>query len=104
MKFDKEHFDILRKISKNSKISQRSLSGELKLSLGKINYCLSKLKEKGLIKIKNFKNNKNKMEYLYLLTPKGINTKMILSINFLKSKSKEYEELQKELNQLGKNK
>jgi len=60
--------------------------------------------KKNLIKIKNFKNNKNKIEYLYLLTPKGINTKMILTINFLKTKSKEYEELQKELKQLGKNK
>ena len=97
MKFDKEHFDILRKISKNSKISQRSLSGELKLSLGKINYCLSKLKEKGLIKIKNFKNNKNKIQYLYLLTPKGVSQKADLTIQFMKLKMKEYDELKKEM-------
>ena len=95
MKFDKEHFDILRKISKNSKISQRSLSGELKLSLGKINYCLSKLKEKGLIKIKNFKNNKNKIQYLYLLTPRGVSQKADLTIKFMKLKMKEYDELKK---------
>ena len=97
IKFNKEHFDILRKISKNSKISQRSLSGELKLSLGKINYCLSKLKEKGLIKIKNFKNNKNKIQYLYLLTPKGVSQKADLTIKFMKLKMKEYDELKKEM-------
>ena len=97
IKSDKEHFDILRKISKNSKISQRSLSGELKLSLGKINYCLNKLKEKGLIKIKNFKNNKNKVQYLYLLTPKGISQKADLTIKFMKLKMKEYDELKKEM-------
>ena len=97
IKFDKEHFDILRKISKNSKISQRSLSGELKLSLGKINYCLSKLKEKGLIKIKNFKNNKNKIQYLYLLTPRGVSQKADLTIKFMKLKMKEYDELKKEV-------
>ena len=97
IKFNKEHFDILRKISKNSKISQRNLSRELKLSLGKINYCLNKLKEKGLIKIKNFKNNRNKIKYLYLLTPKGVAQKTDLSIRFMKLKMKEYDELKKEV-------
>ena len=97
IKFNKEHFDILRKISKNSKISQRNLSRELKLSLGKINYCLNKLKEKGLIKIKNFKNNRNKIKYLYLLTPKGVAQKTDLTIRFMKLKMKEYDELKKEV-------
>ena len=97
MKFDKEHFDILRKISQNSKISQRNLSKDLKLSLGKINYCLSKLKEKGLIKIKNFKSNKSKIGYLYLLTPKGVVQKTDLTIKFMKLKMKEYDELRKEV-------
>ena len=97
MKIDKEHFDILRKISKNSKISQRILSGELKLSLGKINYCLKGLKQKGLIKINNFKQHKDKFQYTYLLTPKGIAEKTRLTVNFMKVKMKEYDELQKEL-------
>ena len=96
-KFDKEHFGILRKLSKNSKISQRHLAGELSLSLGKINYCLGKLKDKGLIKIKNFSKNKNKVRYLYLLTPKGIAEKTDLTIKFMKLKMKEYEELKKEI-------
>ena len=97
IKFNKEHFEILRKIAKNSKVSQRNLSKELKLSLGKINYCLNKLKEKGLIKIKNFKNNRNKIKYLYLLTPKGVSQKTDLTIKFMKLKMKEYGELKKEM-------
>tara|TARA_Y100000590_G_C15178591_1_gene810330 strand:+ start:299 stop:613 length:315 start_codon:yes stop_codon:yes gene_type:complete len=104
MKNNNEKLNILRIIEKKPKIKQRQIANELGFSLGKLNYCLRALKKKGLIKIKNFKNNKNKIEYLYLLTPKGINAKMNLTVNFLKSKSKEYEELQKELNQLGKNK
>jgi len=97
IKFNKEHFEILRKIAKNSRVSQRNLSKELKLSLGKINYCLNKLKEKGLIKIKNFENNKNKIKYLYLLTPKGVAQKTDLTIKFMKLKMQEYDELKKEM-------
>jgi EPS-associated MarR family transcriptional regulator len=97
IKFNKEHFEILRKIAKNSQVSQRNLSKELKLSLGKINYCLNKLKEKGLIKIKNFENNKNKIKYLYLLTPKGVAQKTDLTIKFMKLKMQEYDELKKEM-------
>ena len=66
-----EHFEILRKLNKDSSLSQRELAKKLGLSLGKVNYCLIALKEKGLIKINNFKN-KNKSSYLYILTPKGI--------------------------------
>ena len=66
-------------------------------SLGKLNYCINALKLKGLIKIKNFKNNKNKIKYLYLLTPKGLSKKARLTINFMKIKMIEYEELKKEL-------
>ena len=64
--------------------------------MGKLNYLLNALK-KGLIKIKNFKNNKNKINYIYILTPKGITKKSLLTINFMKRKIKEYEELKKEL-------
>ena len=95
-KFKKEHFGILRKISKNSEISQRDLANDLELSLGKINYCLGELKNKGLIKIKNFKKHKNKAQYLYLLTPKGIAEKTDLTVKFMKLKMKEYDELKNE--------
>ena len=66
-------------------------------SLGKLNYCLKRLNEKGLVKIKNFKKNPNKLNYVYLLTPKGINEKTKLTINFMKRKMKEYDELKKEI-------
>lgn len=97
MKNNQENLDLLRKISKQPKVSQRILANELGFSLGKLNYCLNSLRKKGLIKIKNFKNNKNKLNYIYTLTPKGIAKKTILTVNFMKRKMREYEELKKEL-------
>lgn len=94
---DQDQFEVLRKINKKSDITQRELSSSLGLSLGKINYCLSALKEKGFIKIKNFKKSKNKMKYMYVLTPDGISEKTKLTINFMKQKMKEYEDLKKDL-------
>ena len=102
MKNNNEKLNILRIIEKKPKFNQRKIADELGFSLGKLNYCLRALKKKGLIKIKNFKSNRNKLRYLYLLTPKGINTKMLLTLRFLKTKSKEYEELQEELHELKK--
>ena len=67
------------------------------LSLGKLNYCLNAIKNKGFIKIENFKNNPNKVNYIYILTPKGISEKAKLTINFMKKKIKEYEELRAEI-------
>tara|TARA_Y200000002_G_scaffold343247_1_gene315608 strand:+ start:1561 stop:1866 length:306 start_codon:yes stop_codon:yes gene_type:complete len=92
-----EHFEILRKVEKNPKSSQRELAKELGLSLGKLNYCLKALKDKGLIKINNFKKNENKERYFYILTPKGLVEKTKLTINFMKRKMQEYDELKKEL-------
>lgn len=92
-----EYLDILRKIHKNPETTQRKIADDLGLSLGKINYCLVKLKEKGVIKINNFANNPKKYKYIYLLTPKGISLKTKLTINFMKKKMKEYDELKKEL-------
>ena len=97
MEKNQDNLDLLRKISKKPKVSQRILANELGFSLGKLNYCLKALKKKGLIKIKNFKNNKNKINYIYVLTPKGITKKAKLTLNFMKRKMKEYEELKKEL-------
>jgi len=92
-----DYFNLLRKISKKPKASQRELAKDLGFSLGKLNYCLNKLKQKGLLKIKNFKNNKNKLNYIYLITPRGISEKTRLTINFMKRKMKEYDELKEEL-------
>ena len=92
-----EFFDILRKIHKDPEASQRELAKELGLSIGKLNYCLKALKEKGFIKIQNFNKNPKKVKYLYYLTPKGVLKKTKVTINFMKRKMIEYEELKKEL-------
>ena len=95
---NEDFFKILRKIQTKPDSSQRELAEDLGFSLGKLNYCLRQLQIKGLIKIKNFEKNKNKMQYAYLLTPKGISAKTRLTINFMKLKMKEYDELHSELN------
>lgn len=97
MSKDQNHLDILRQIDKNPKTNQRSLAKNLGLSLGKLNYCLKELNKKRLIKMANFSKNKKKLSYIYLLTPKGILKKTELTYIFLKKKSAEYEELQKEV-------
>ncbi len=97
MENNQDHFEILRKINKKSQYSQRELAQELGFSLGKLNYCLKELQKKGLIKIKNFKKNPNKINYLYFLTPKGLSQKTKLTINFMKRKMREYDELKKEM-------
>ena len=98
-----DELNLLRLLDKHPEQSQRKIAEELGLSLGKLNYCIKALKNKGLIKIKNFKKNNNKLHYLYLLTPKGIKTKAKMTLNYLIKKSKEYEELKKELGEINKN-
>ena len=97
-----DYFDVMRKIDNNQKITQRELAKELGFSLGKLNYCLKSLKEKGLVKIGNFKKNPNKLNYFYILTAKGISEKMKLTINFMKRKMAEYDQLKNELKELKK--
>ena len=97
MKDSQDHFNVLRTIEKNPNSTQRELAGNLGFSLGKFNYCLKALKKKGLVKINNFRNNKNKLNYIYILTPKGIKEKTSLTLNFMKIKMKEYDELKKEI-------
>ena len=92
--------DLLRKLESNPKFTQRELSREMGVSLGKINYCMKKLTEKGLIKLTNFTRNPNKMSYAYLLTPSGVEEKSRLTFSFLKRKISEYEVLKKEINTL----
>ena len=96
-KSNQDHFEILRKISKKPEVSQRQLASELGFSLGKLNYCLKELQYKGLIKIQNFKKNKKKINYLYILTPQGISSKTKLTITFMQKKMKEYDELKSEI-------
>ena len=97
MKDNQDLLNLLRKIKNNPTYSQRELAGELGFSLGKLNYCLKALKSKGLIKIDNFRKNPNKANYIYVLTPKGIVEKTKLTINFMKRKMREYDELKEEL-------
>ena len=97
MKDNLDHFELLRKIKSKPNSSQRELASDLGFSLGKLNYCLKALKDKGLIKIKNFQNNPNKLRYVYILTPKGISEKTKLTLNFMKKKMKEYDELKAEM-------
>ena len=102
MKNKQDHFEVLRKIQASPKASQRELAEDLGFSLGKINYCLKALQEKGLVKIKSFSKKDDKVKYFqqYILTPKGIAERTKLTINFMKRKMKEYDELKKELKDL----
>ena len=96
----KIHLELLRKLEENPEYTQRELSQEMGVSLGKINYCMKKLIEKGWIKLSNFSHNPNKVGYIYLLTPKGIEQKGSLTISFLKIKLQEYEMLKNEISKL----
>jgi EPS-associated MarR family transcriptional regulator len=92
-----DYLNLLRKIKNKPEASQRELAEELGFSLGKLNYILKSLKIKGLIKIRNFEKNRKKLNYIYLLTPKGIAEKTKLTMNFMKRKMQEYDELKKDL-------
>ncbi|MAV76778.1 MAG: MarR family EPS-associated transcriptional regulator [Candidatus Marinimicrobia bacterium] len=98
MKNEQDHFEVLRKIQKTPRSSQRELAEQLGFSLGKLNYCLKSLQKKGLVKLQNFQKKTNKISYLrYVITSKGISRRTKLTINFMKRKMKEYDELKKEL-------
>ena len=98
------YLDILRSIQKEPDITQRKMATSLGFSLGKLSYCLKSLQQKGYVKINNFKKSKKKNGYIYKLTPSGISEKTKLTINFMKRKMAEYEELKKELNETNINK
>ena len=97
MKNNQDHFDVLRKVKSKPQSTQRELANELGFSLGKLNYCLNALKTKGWIKMRNFVKNSNKINYIYVLTPRGITAKTKLTLNFMKQKMKEFGELKKEI-------
>jgi MarR family transcriptional regulator, temperature-dependent positive regulator of motility len=94
---NEDDFRLLRLIESSPEISQREISKKSSLSLGKVNYCLKSLSEKGLIKIKRFSRSERKVGYIYVLTPKGIKTKSLMTIDFLRQKLAEYEVLQDEI-------
>jgi EPS-associated MarR family transcriptional regulator len=95
-------YQLLNLLSNKPAMSQRAMAASLGLSLGKINYALKALMEKGLVKAEEFYNSKNKRAYSYILTPKGMEEKAAVTLRYFKKKMEEYEELQKELSQLKK--
>lgn len=94
------HLKILRLIEANPDLSQRAIASRIGISLGKTNYCLQALIDKGFVKVKNFSRNPNKLSYAYLLTPMGMQEKLRITRNFLKRKQAEYEALEQEIAQL----
>ena len=93
-------YQILKRLQEDPNISQRDLAKDLEISVGKANYCIQGLIEKGWVKAKNFRNSDNKLAYAYLLTPKGIEEKARVTVSFLKYRMKQYEEMEKEIQQL----
>lgn len=98
--YEENHLKVLRLLEADPGLSQRDLSQALGISLGKTNYCMRALLDKGLIKMQNFKNSGNKLGYAYLLTPAGIAAKTDLTRRFLKIKVREYEVLRREIEEL----
>jgi EPS-associated MarR family transcriptional regulator len=97
---DETLFHVLRTLEANPRTSQRELADSMGMSLGKANYCLKALLDKGLIKMQNFRNSRNKLAYAYLLTPAGVAAKTSLTARFLKRKMAEYEALRVEIEEL----
>ncbi len=97
---DETHYKLLKRLEVDPHISQRELAKELGISLGKVNYCLRGLADKGWIKARNFKNSHNKMAYAYLMTPAGLQEKARITVRFLRRKVQEHEQLHQEIEEL----
>jgi EPS-associated MarR family transcriptional regulator len=97
---DEVRYKLLKLLAANPQASQREVSRALGISLGKVNYCLNSLIAKGWIKSSNFKNSRNKMAYMYLLTPRGLRGKARVTLRFLRRKTREYEALRGEIRQI----
>ena len=97
---DEYRYKILKILATNPEISQRDLAKKLDISLGRVNFCLKALIEKGLLKASNFRNNQNKLAYMYLLTPQGLEEKTVITARFLKLKLQEHAKLQAEIEEL----
>lgn len=97
---DEYRYKILKLVEANPAISQRELAKELGVSLGKANFCLKALVDVGMVKVSNFRNSKNKLGYMYLLTPSGVEAKASVTLRFLKQKVQEHDALIKEIEEL----
>ena len=97
---EESHLKVLRLLESNPRMNQRDLSKAMGISLGKTNYCIKALLDKGLIKMQNFRNSQNKLAYAYLLTPAGVEAKARITVQFLKNKLQEYERLRIEIEML----
>ena len=97
---DEYRYRILKLLEADPQASQRRIADELDISLGRVNYCLKALIDKGLVKVNNFRNSDNKRGYLYLLTPRGLEEKAVVTARFLRLKLNEYETLKRELEEL----
>jgi EPS-associated MarR family transcriptional regulator len=93
-------YRLLKVLSQDSNLSQREMAKRMGISLGKVNYCISELAKKGLIKVNRFKSAKNKIPYTYMLTPIGLEEKARLTVTFLKRKLSEYEEIKRQIKEL----
>ena len=94
------YFRVMRILQEDPDLTQRELAGKLGISVGGLNYCLKALMEKGLVKMNNFANSKNKFGYVYVLTPIGITEKAAITHRFLQRKIDEYEALKAEIEAL----
>ena len=97
---DRTRYRLLKLLQTNPELSQRQLAEELGVSVGKINFCLNALLDKGLLKVRNFRDNRNKLAYAYYLTPKGAREKVRATAGFLRRKLAEYEGLEREIEEL----
>jgi EPS-associated MarR family transcriptional regulator len=99
--FEQEvHYHLLKALSNDGNLTQRQMAREMGVSLGKVNFCLSKLIQKGFIKVKRFKGSNKKRKYIYVLTPRGLEEKAHITMNFLQRKMREYEEIKRQIRQL----
>lgn len=97
---DEVRYRLLRLLQANPGLSQRDVARALNISLGKVNFCLKALIQRGLVKASNFKNSRQKSAYMYLLTPRGIEEKARLTMHFWQLKRQEYEMLESEVQRL----
>jgi len=97
---ERTRYRLLKLLQEHPELSQRQLAGELQVSVGKVNFCLNALLDKGLVKVRNFRDSHNKLAYAYYLTPKGAREKARATVGFLKRKVEEYEDLEREIAEL----
>jgi len=93
-------YRLLKILSRDPDLTQRKMAKKMGISLGKVNYCLSELVKKGFIKISHFKYSKSKIQYIYILTPQGLEEKAALTLSFLKRKVLEYEEIKRQIKEM----